>query len=69
MSTQSDSSVKCGKLPGTIIGKLCERCDGKCIICKTSAPRQQTLVRICDECESESGNLTLCISCNNKNGK
>ena len=68
MSTET-GSVKCGKLPGTSIGKLCERCDGKCIICGSFAPRQQILVKICTECDSESGNQTLCISCNNKKGK
>jgi len=31
------------------IGRLCEKCDGKCVICD-SYVRPCTLVRICDEC-------------------
>lgn len=31
------------------IGRLCEKCDGKCPICD-SYVRPYTLVRICDEC-------------------
>ena len=30
-------------------GRLCEKCDGKCVICD-SYVRPCTLVRICDEC-------------------
>ncbi len=33
----------------TAIGRLCEKCDGKCVICD-SYVRPCTLVRICDEC-------------------
>ncbi|KAI0286110.1 PHF5-like protein-domain-containing protein [Russula aff. rugulosa BPL654] len=31
------------------IGRLCEKCDGKCPVCD-SYVRPETLVRICDEC-------------------
>ena len=31
------------------IGRLCEKCDGRCVICD-SYVRPCTLVRICDEC-------------------
>jgi len=31
------------------IGRLCEKCDGKCVICDSYVKPQQ-LVRICDEC-------------------
>ena len=33
----------------TPAGRLCEKCDGKCVICD-SYVRPCTLVRICDEC-------------------
>ncbi len=33
----------------TAIGRLCEKCDGKCVICD-SYVRPHVLVRICDEC-------------------
>ncbi|KAJ2511871.1 hypothetical protein GGI11_004942, partial [Coemansia sp. RSA 2049] len=36
-------------MAGIAIGKLCEKCDGKCIICD-SLVNQKKLVHICDEC-------------------
>lgn len=41
--------IFCRKQPGVAIGRLCEKCDGKCVICD-SYVRPCTLVRICDEC-------------------
>lgn len=41
--------VMCMKQPGIAIGRLCERCDGKCPVCDSHV-RPHTLVRICDEC-------------------
>ena len=41
-----------GRAPSPVraaVGQLCERCDGKCVICD-SYVRPCTLVRICDEC-------------------
>ena len=41
--------ILCRKQPGIAVGRLCEKCDGKCPVCdSTVAPT--TLVRICDEC-------------------
>ena len=41
--------ILCRKQPGVAIGRLCEKCDGKCPVCdSTVAPA--TLVHICDEC-------------------
>lgn len=41
--------ILCRKQPGIAIGRLCEKCDGKCPVCdSTVAPT--TLVHICDEC-------------------
>lgn len=39
----------CRKQPGIAIGRLCDKCDGKCPVCD-SYVRPTTLVRICDEC-------------------
>ncbi|XP_053834810.1 PHD finger-like domain-containing protein 5A isoform X1 [Vidua macroura] len=49
-------------LPGyASIGRLCEKCDGKCVICD-SYVRPCTLVRICDECNygSYQGRCVIC---------
>jgi hypothetical protein len=45
----------------TAIGRLCEKCDGKCPICD-SYVRPATLVRICDECNygSYEGRCVIC---------
>lgn len=43
------------------IGRLCEKCDGKCVVCD-SYVRPCVLVRICDECNygSYSGRCVIC---------
>ena len=43
------------------IGRLCEKCDGRCVICD-SYVRPCTLVRICDECNygSYQGRCVIC---------
>lgn len=43
------------------IGRLCEKCDGKCVICD-SYVRPAVLVRICDECNygSFQGRCVIC---------
>lgn len=45
----------------TAIGRLCEKDDGKCVICD-SYVRPCTLVRICDECNygSYQGRCVIC---------
>ena len=45
----------------TAIGRLCEKCDGKCVICD-SYVRPCTLVRVCDECNygSYQGRCVIC---------
>jgi PHD finger-like domain-containing protein 5A len=49
------------KQPGIAIGRLCEKCDGKCVICD-SYVRPANLVRICDECNygSYQGRCIIC---------
>lgn len=43
------------------IGRLCEKCDGKCVICD-SYVKPCTLVHICDECNygSFQGKCVIC---------
>ncbi|KDO66922.1 hypothetical protein CISIN_1g037283mg [Citrus sinensis] len=55
------SSLLCRKQPGIAIGRLCEKCDGKCVICD-SYVRPCTLVRVCDECNygSFQGRCVIC---------
>ncbi|XP_010161682.2 PHD finger-like domain-containing protein 5A, partial [Antrostomus carolinensis] len=51
----------CLKWNNESIGRLCEKCDGKCVICD-SYVRPCTLVRICDECNygSYQGRCVIC---------
>jgi PHD finger-like domain-containing protein 5A len=49
------------KQPGIHIGRVCEKCDGKCPVCD-SYVRPTAVVRICDECAF--GNFAgRCIIC------
>lgn len=43
------------------MGKLCEKCDGRCVICD-SYVRPADAVRICDEC-SFGNDRERCIVC------
>ncbi|XP_028602657.1 PHD finger-like domain-containing protein 5A isoform X1 [Podarcis muralis] len=56
-SVPSDAVI----VAGLAIGRLCEKCDGKCVICD-SYVRPCTLVRICDECNygSYQGRCVIC---------
>mmetsp|Transcript_5361 Transcript_5361/g.8304 ORF Transcript_5361/g.8304 Transcript_5361/m.8304 type:complete len:112 (+) Transcript_5361:28-363(+) len=57
--------ILCRKQAGTAVGKLCEKCDGRCVICD-SFVRPNTLVRVCDE--HNYGALEgKCVVCN-RNG-
>ncbi|PBC27428.1 PHD finger domain-containing protein [Apis cerana cerana] len=55
------SQIKLKKFFDGTIGRLCEKCDGKCVICD-SYVRPCTLVRICDECNygSYQGRCVIC---------
>ncbi|CDF34508.1 unnamed protein product [Chondrus crispus] len=51
----------CRKQPGIVVGKLCQRCEGKCVVCD-SLVSQTTEARICDECNYgtfQVGHLSL----------
>ena len=45
----------------TAIGRLCDKCDGHCVICD-SYVNPKTLVRVCDECNygSIQGKCVIC---------
>jgi len=51
----------CRKMAGVSIGRLCAKCDGRCVICD-SMVRPAVLVRVCDDCNYGSYN-GRCIIC------
>jgi PHD finger-like domain-containing protein 5A len=56
----------CRNLPGSGVGRLCEKCDGRCPICD-SYVRPTEQVRICDECNYGPAR-DRCIVCGSANG-
>ncbi|VVT51152.1 uncharacterized protein SAPINGB_P003001 [Magnusiomyces paraingens] len=61
MSRHHPDLVLCMKQPGKTVGRLCDKCDGRCPICD-SYVRPTTLVKICEECAF--GNFAgKCILC------
>src|SRR5450432_1687220 len=56
----------CRKQSGIAIGRLCDKCDGKCPVCD-SYVRPTTLVRICDEC-SFGNYQNKCVVCGGEVG-
>ncbi|ODV63265.1 U2 snRNP complex subunit RDS3 [Ascoidea rubescens DSM 1968] len=63
MSRHQFDLLVCHKLPGTHVGKLCEKCDGKCPACDSYVHSYEQ-VRVCDEC-AFGENETKCIICYN----
>ena len=61
MAKHHPDLIMCRKQPGIAIGRLCEKDDGKCVICD-SLVHPCTLVRICDECNygSFQGRCVIC---------
>ncbi|CAJ0948681.1 unnamed protein product, partial [Mesorhabditis belari] len=61
MAKHHPDLIFCRKQPGVAIGRLCDKCDGRCVICD-SFVRPATLVRICDECNygSYQGRCVIC---------
>ena len=49
MAKHHPDLIMCRKQPGIAVGRLCDKCDGKCVICD-SYVRPCALVRTCDEC-------------------
>lgn len=58
---QRSDLVMCRKQSGISIGRLCDKCDGKCPVCD-SYVRPTTLARICDEC-SFGNYQNKCVVC------
>lgn len=61
MAKHHSDLIMCMKQQGTSIGKLCDKCDGRCVICD-SYIRPTKLVRICDECDFGANN-NKCLIC------
>ena len=62
MSKHHSDLILCRKQTGISIGRVCETCEGRCVICDSHV-RLCTLARICDECNF--GSLKgRCIICN-----
>ncbi|KFX87212.1 hypothetical protein V490_08437 [Pseudogymnoascus sp. VKM F-3557] len=61
MSRHHPDLVMCRKQPGISLGRLCDKCDGKCPVCDAYV-RPTTLVRICDEC-SFGNYQNKCVVC------
>lgn len=57
--------ILCRKQPGIAVGRLCEKCDGKCVICDryiNHAFKDIVAVRLCEECNYGSGE-GRCVMC------
>ncbi|GKY91362.1 hypothetical protein MPSEU_000108400 [Mayamaea pseudoterrestris] len=63
MAKHHPDLVMCRKQPGIAFGRLCEKCDGLCVVC-SSFVNPHTLVQICDECNYGS-NENRCVVCSN----
>lgn len=61
MAKHHPDLIFCRKQPGIAVGRLCHKCDGKCVICD-SFVNPDTLVRICDECNygTFAGKCVVC---------
>lgn len=59
MAKHHPDLIMCRKQPGIAIGRLCEKCDGRCVVCD-SYVRPCTLVRICDGMLSTVPLHTMC---------
>lgn len=61
MSKHHPDLVLCRKQPGVTVGRLCERCEGKCVVCD-SLVRATAVARVCDECNygAAAGKCVIC---------
>lgn len=62
MAAHHADLVLCRKLAGNAVGRLCESCDGKCVICD-SFVRPAVRVHVCDECNYGAQAAERCIIC------
>ena len=60
MAKHHPDLIMCRKQPGIAVGRLCDKCDGKCVICD-SYVRPCALVRTCDECNFGSFQVNLIL--------
>jgi PHD finger-like domain-containing protein 5A len=72
MARHAKDIYLCRNVAGTTVGRLCDNCDGRCVVCDSHA-NQAEAVLICDECAfRQSDNPKLgggrCIICGG-NGK
>jgi hypothetical protein len=61
MARHHPDLIMCRKQPGAAVGRLCAKCDGRCVICDSHV-RPATLVHVCDECNygSLEGRCVVC---------
>lgn len=61
MAKHHPDLIMCRRLPGIAIGRLCDKCDGKCVVCD-SYVRPRNIVHICEECNygSYQGRCVIC---------
>mmetsp|Transcript_17294 Transcript_17294/g.30480 ORF Transcript_17294/g.30480 Transcript_17294/m.30480 type:complete len:111 (-) Transcript_17294:336-668(-) len=62
MAKHHTDLILCRKQPGIALGKVCEKCEGRCVICD-SFVRLEAVVKVCDE--HNYGSLKgRCVVCN-----
>ena len=61
MATHHADLTLCRKMVGNTVARVCEHCDGKCVICD-SFVRPKIIVTICDDCNygSLQGKCVIC---------
>jgi PHD finger-like domain-containing protein 5A len=53
--------ILCRKQPGVGVGRVCEKCEGRCVICD-SFVRPDTVVKVCDD-HSYGAQRDRCLVC------
>eukprot|EP00388_Colpodella_angusta_P006093 GDKJ01018318.1.p2 GENE.GDKJ01018318.1~~GDKJ01018318.1.p2 ORF type:complete len:121 (+),score=18.78 GDKJ01018318.1:32-364(+) len=61
MSKHHPDLVLCRRQPGSSSGKVCEKDEGKCVLCDSYA-RPCTLVKVCDDC-NYGNHCDRCVIC------
>ena len=54
--------VVCGRMAGSAVGMLCDRCEGRCVSCDSHV-HQKNEAKICDECAFNNAQRQKCIQC------
>ncbi|CEF64443.1 PHF5-like family and Gamma-tubulin complex component protein family-containing protein [Strongyloides ratti] len=64
MAKHHPDLIFCRKIPGINIGRLCDKCDGRCVICDSHIIRNiSSPVRVCEDC-SYGICQNRCLICN-----